>query len=87
MKKIEFIPTSYPSDLTDSEWEIIKDFLPVGNRSEHHKRSLVNAVYYITDKGCKWRDLPHDYPPHDTVWSFFRRAKESGLWGKSTMRS
>jgi len=82
MKKIEFIPTSYPSDLTDSEWEIIKDFLPVGNRSEHHKRSLVNAVYYITDNGCKWRALPHDYPPHDTVWSFFRRAKESGLWGK-----
>ena len=21
-----------------------------------------------------------DYPPHGTVWSFFRRARESGLW-------
>ena len=82
MKNIEFIPTNYPSDLADNEWEIIKDFFPAGNRSEHHKRSLVNAVYYITDNGCKWRGLPHDYPPHDTVWSFFRRAKESGLWGK-----
>jgi len=82
MKNIEFKPTNYPSDLTDKEWEIIKDFFPVGNKSEHHKRSLVNAVYYITDNGCKWRALPHDYPPHDTVWSFFRRAKESGLWSK-----
>ena len=24
--------------------------------------------------------LPHDFPPYPTVWSFFRRAKESGLW-------
>jgi putative transposase len=82
MKNIEFNPTNYPSDLSNNEWEIIKDIFPVGNKSEHHKRSLVNAVYYITDNGCKWRALPHDYPPHDTVWSFFRRAKESGLWDK-----
>ncbi|WP_367986024.1 transposase [Streptococcus sp. ZY1909104] len=24
--------------------------------------------------------LPHDFPPYPTVWGFFRRAKESGLW-------
>ncbi|KXT59921.1 hypothetical protein SCRDD08_00347 [Streptococcus cristatus] len=24
--------------------------------------------------------LPHDFPPYPTVWSFFRRAKASGLW-------
>ena len=23
--------------------------------------------------------LPHDYPPHDTVWSFYRRARENGV--------
>jgi putative transposase len=82
MKNIEFKPTNYPSDVTDKEWEIIKEYFPAGNKSEHHKRSLLNAVYYITDNGCKWRALPHDYPPYGTVWSFFRRAKESGLWDK-----
>lgn len=70
MKKIEYTPTNYPSDLTDKEWGIIESYFPVGNRSEWHKRSLVNAVLYIKDNGCKWRALPHDYPPHDTVWSF-----------------
>ena len=35
---------------------------------------------YLIDNGCKWRALPHDYPPHDTVWTFFRRARNSGLW-------
>jgi len=82
MKKTEFIPTNYPSDLTDKEWEIIEGYFPLGNRSEWHKRSLVNAVLYLVDNGCKWRALPHDYPPHDTVWSFFRRARDSGLWEK-----
>jgi len=82
MKKIEFKPTSYPSDLTDKEWNQIASFFPVGNKSLWHKRSLVNAVFYLVDNGCKWRALPHDYPPHDTVWSFYRRARESGLWEK-----
>ena len=26
--------------------------------------------------------LPHDYPPHDTVWSFYRRARANGIWDK-----
>ncbi len=80
MKQIEFKPTNYPSDLTDKEWAIIEPFFPVGNKSSWHKRSLVNAVLYLVDNGCKWRSLPHDYPPHDTVWTFFRRARESDLW-------
>ncbi|WP_416236483.1 transposase [Streptococcus suis] len=40
----------------------------------------MNATLYITKTGCNWRMLPHDLPPYPTVWSFFRRAKESGLW-------
>jgi len=82
MKKIEYISTNYPSDLTDKEWSIIESFFPVGNKSVWHKRSLVNAVLYLVDNGCKWRGIPHDYPPHDTVWSFYRRARKSGLWEK-----
>jgi len=82
MKNISFKPTNYPSDLTDKEWEMIKSFFPVGNKSEHHKRSLVDAVFYIDKTGCQWRQLPHDYPPYIAVWSFYRRARESGLWEK-----
>ena len=83
MKIIEFIATSYPSDLTDKEWMLIEKYFSIGNKSKWHKRSLVNAVLYIKDNGCKWRALPHDYPPHDTVWAFFRRARDSGLADQS----
>lgn len=80
MKNLEYKPTGYPSDLTEAEWEIIEPLIKVGNKSDWHKRSLINAVFYIEKTGCQWRYLPKDYPPHDTVWSFFRRARDSGLW-------
>lgn len=82
MKNIEYKPTGYPSDLTDEQWETIRSFFPNGNRSEVHKRSLVEAVLYLVDNGCKWRALPHDYPNWSTVKSFYYRAMESGLWEK-----
>ena len=83
MKKVEFKPTNYPSDLTDKEWKIIEPFFPADNKSLLYTRSLVDTVFYLVDNGCKRRALPHDYPPHDMVWSFYRRARESGLWEKT----
>ena len=80
MENIEFKPTNYPSDLTDGQWELISNHFPPGPNSEHHKRSLINGVLYLKDNGCKWRALPHDYPPYSTVHSFYRRARKSGLW-------
>ena len=80
MKNIEYKPTGYPSDLTDAQWEEIVPYFPVGNKSEIHKRSLVEAVLYLVDNGCKWRALPHDFPKWSTVKSFYYRAIESGTW-------
>lgn len=82
MEKIEFKATNYPSDLTDTQWEQIAEYFPQGPNSEHHKRTLLNAVLYLVNNGCKWRALPHDFPPYSTVHSFYRRARLSGLWEK-----
>ena len=82
METKEFKPTNYPSDLTDEQWEQIAEYFPQGPNSEHLKRSLVNAVLYLKDNGCKWRALPHEYPPYSTVHTFYRRARLSGLWEK-----
>jgi putative transposase len=79
---LEFVPTHYPSDLTDSQWEQIASFFPQGPNSGHPKRSLVNAVLYLVCNGCKWRAIPHEFPPWPTVSSFYRRARLSGLWEK-----
>ena len=82
MKKIEYKPTGYPSDLTDAQWDIIAGYFPMGNKGEVHKRSLVEAVLYLVDNGCKWRSLPHDFPKWSTVKSFYYRAVENGTWEK-----
>ena len=82
MATIEFIPTNYPSDLTDAQWEQIAEFFPQGPNSNHHKRSLINAVLYLIDNGIKWRSMPHDYPLWSTVHSFYFRARKTGLWEK-----
>jgi putative transposase len=43
---------------------------------------LIDGVLYLVDNGCKWRALPHDYPPYSTVHTFYRRARLNGLWEK-----
>ena len=70
----------YPSDLTDEQWEEIKQLFWNSRTYKWSKRELTNAVLYIVDSGCKWRQLPHDFPPYSTVYSFYRRAEISGLW-------
>jgi putative transposase len=83
MKDIEYKPTNYPSDLTDAQWEKIATYFPMGNKGEIHKRSLVEAVLYLVDNGCKWRAIPHDYPNWSTVKSFYYRAVANGTWEKA----
>ncbi|MGL4248998.1 MAG: transposase [Lactococcus garvieae] len=80
MKTLIFIPTDYPSDLTDAEWSLIEPYFIVGNKSKHHKRSLMNAVRYKVKTGCQWRQLPHDFPAWENVWSFYRRTCQASLF-------
>ena len=73
----------YASDLSDSQWAIIGPLFPrAGNRSKWEKRELVGAVLYFVDNGCKWRNLPHDFPPYTTVAIFYYAAIRSKLWEK-----
>lgn len=74
---------AYASDLTDSQWAVIAFlFPPPGNKSKWEKRELVNAILYLVENGCKWRNLPHDFPPHTTVSNFYYACVGNGLWEK-----
>ena len=75
----------YETDLTDEQWAFIEPRFReyTGNYTHTEdwpKRVLVNAVLYLTKTGCQWRLLPNDFPPWKTVYSFFRRARNKGLW-------
>ena len=76
------IRKSYPSDVTDKQWKEIEPLYTGMRNYKWSKRELTNAVLYLVDSGCKWRQLPHDFPPYSTVHSFYRRARKRGLWKK-----
>lgn len=82
MKKDYLERQSYPTDLTDSQWAIIVPLFVEMREYKYSKRELLNAVLYVVDSGCKWRQLPHDFPKWQTVYSFFRRSIEKNLWDK-----
>lgn len=75
---------SYPSDLSDLEWSIVKPLLPPvknrGRKRETDLREIVNAILYLLNEGCKWRSLPHDFPPWSTVRTYFDRWKRKRVW-------
>lgn len=76
----------YTTDLTDTQWGLIEEFFVVKkgkNLQQHNKRDLVNAVLYRNKTGCQRRHLPKDFPPHGTVWPFYRRAAQKGIWEKA----
>ena len=76
----------YLTNLTDEQWKMIEPIFKSNKGQhfvEHSKRDLINAVLYLVKTGCQWRLLPNDFPPHSTVWSFYRRAVKSGRWEKA----
>ena len=75
---------SYASDLSDRQWAEIEPLFPrAGNRSKWEKRELVNAVLYFVDNGCKWRNLPHDFPPYTRAANFYYAAIPKRALGKN----
>lgn len=69
----------YPTDTTDAQWATLDRLLPdpawlagAGGRPETWcRRVIVDAIFYLVDNGIKWRAMPADFPPWQTVYRFF----------------
>jgi putative transposase len=73
----------YSTDVTDEEWAILRPLLPVRGESpatKHDLREIVNGIRYVLRSGCAWRLLPHDFPPWQTVYGYFRRWRNAGVY-------
>lgn len=82
----------YPSDLSDARWELVEPVLTawwaerrgrgldIGRPPNHDLRSLLDAVPYVNRTGIPWRYLPHDYPHWNTVYAYFARWQEEGVF-------
>jgi len=76
----------YPSDLSNEQWAQVERFIPApkpgGRPAKYERREVVNALLYINRTGCQWRALPHDFPPWDSVYWYFRNWKKDGTFDR-----
>ena len=75
---------AYPSNLTREQYEFLCDLIPDakpgGRKREVDMWSVLNGIFYILVEGVRWRALPGDFPPWQTVYTYFRNWRKDGTW-------
>ena len=72
--------TNYPTNVSDSQWQIISKYLDVGRNRKYDLREVVNAILYLVKTGCQWRMLPGDFAPWKTIYYYFSVWKKGELF-------
>ncbi len=75
----------YTSDMNGQQWEIIRPLLSPeregpGRPPELDLRQVVNAIFYLDRTGCQWKNLPKDYPNHNSVYYYYSKWRDDGTW-------
>lgn len=72
----------YPSDLSDFQWDLLKDEIPPakhgGRPRKSNIREILNAIFFIMRTGCQWDSLPEGFPPKSTVFLYFQTWQKDG---------
>lgn len=83
----------YPSDLSDARWALIEPTLTAWRaarlqaraqagitvpRPPTSLRDIFDAILYVNR--IAWKYLPHDFPPHTTVYYYFSAWAKEGIF-------
>jgi transposase len=85
--------SAYPSDISDARWALIEPILaewrkaridrrPTGIPAPTDLRAIFNAILYVNRTGIAWKYLPHDFPPHGTVYSYYAAWRDEGIFAR-----
>ena len=73
----------YSSDLTAAQWVLIKELIriaPTGRPIKIPLKDVIDGIFSIAKNGCKWADLPHDFPDYKRVNEWFTPRRDDGTW-------
>lgn len=77
----------YPTDLTDTQWQLILPLLPPQKwhpggpgRPPCDRRQVLNGILYLTKTGCQWPMLPTSFGKWKTVYRYFNQWSREGVW-------
>ena len=82
IKREVFSMTPRRYELTNEQWEQIKDFFPpysTGRPPKRSNREMFNAILWICRSGAPWRDLPDYYGLWKTVYARFCKWRDEGV--------
>jgi len=72
------------TDLSDAEWGMLDPLIPPpkpgGRPRTTDMRGVCNGIFYQLKTGCQWHLLPHDFPPFNTVYAYYRKWQRKGQW-------
>jgi transposase len=75
---------AYSSNLTQAQFELLAPLFPAAKPGGRPRSvclwDVLNAILYVVVQGCKWRDLPADFPAWQTVYTYFRNWRQDGTW-------
>lgn len=70
-------------ELTDAQWDQIKDYLPYGSKGKRgrnaNNRRFFNALLWMARSGGRWRDLPARYGNYESVKRRYYLWVEAGV--------
>ncbi len=69
---------TYPSNLTNSQWEAISAILQDKRNRKYTSREISDALFYLLKTGCQWRLIPFHFPPWKLVYYYFAKWKNDG---------
>lgn len=84
---------AYPCDISDARWTLIEPTLsawqqaridrrPTGEPARTDLREVFNAILYVNRTGIAWKYLPHDFPPHPTVYYYYALWRDEGVFAQ-----
>jgi transposase len=79
--------------MSDARWALIEPTLaewrkaridrrPTGKPAPTGLRDIFNAILYLNRTGIAWKYLPHDFPPHGTVYSYYAAWRDEGIFAR-----
>ena len=67
-------------EITEEQYAILLPYLPVQRGNVRISNlTVINAILYVAENGCKWRALPEHFGKWHTVYTRMRRWADGGV--------
>jgi putative transposase len=77
----------YPTNVSDEQWSVLQLMLPEAKRQPGGPgrppldlRRVLDGTFYVNKTGGQWRMMPRDLGNAMTIYGYFRRWRQQGVW-------